>query len=76
MILLLQCCFFLESFIRLGHESGLYFDLKYFEDIVLEGKWDETENYLSAFTKVMDNKFSIKMYFELRKQKYFEALEV
>ncbi|KAG4944259.1 hypothetical protein JHK85_048905 [Glycine max] len=65
-----------EAARTLGHESGLYFDLKYFEDIVLEGKWDETENYLSAFTKVMDNKFSIKMYFELRKQKYFEALEV
>lgn len=60
---------------RLGRESGLYFDMKHFEDMVLKGKWDEAEKYLSEFTKVEDNNHSIKIYFELRKQKYIEALD-
>jgi len=62
-------------FHRLGCESGLFFDMKYFEEMVLKGKWDEAENYLLGFTKVKDNDYSIKIYFEMRKQKYFEALD-
>ncbi|KAK7383491.1 hypothetical protein VNO78_29170 [Psophocarpus tetragonolobus] len=58
-----------------GRESGLYFDLKYFEELVLEGKWDEAEKYLSGFIRIYDDNYSIKMYFEIRKQKYFEALD-
>jgi len=49
--------------------------MKYFEDMVLKGKWDDAENYLLGFTKVKDNDYSIKIYFEMRKQKYFEALD-
>ncbi|XP_027333298.1 protein TPR3-like [Abrus precatorius] len=64
-----------EASHALERESGLYFDLKYFEDMVLEGMWDDAENYLSVFTKVKDNNHSIKIYFEMRKQKYFEALD-
>ncbi|CAJ1972066.1 unnamed protein product [Sphenostylis stenocarpa] len=66
---------FKEAARMLGSESGLFFDLKYFEDMVLKGKWDEAENYLLRFTKVKDNDYSIKIYFEMRKQKYFEALD-
>lgn len=62
-------------FARLGCESGLFFDMKYFEEMVLKGNWDEAENYLLGFTKVKDNDYSIKIYFEIRKQKYFEALD-
>ncbi|GAU15075.1 hypothetical protein TSUD_08130 [Trifolium subterraneum] len=43
--------------------------------MVLNGKWDEVEKYLSGFMNVEDDKYSIKIYFELRKQKYLEALD-
>ena len=33
------------------------------------------ESYLSGFTKVDDNRYSMKIYFEIRKQKYLEALD-
>ncbi|KAK2398989.1 topless-related protein [Trifolium repens] len=58
-----------------GRETGLYFDCKYFEDMVLDGKWDEVEKYLSGFMKIEDSNHSLKIYFELRKQKYLEALD-
>ncbi|KAK7383490.1 hypothetical protein VNO78_29169 [Psophocarpus tetragonolobus] len=66
--------FFIEQR-TFGRESGLPFYLHHFEEMVLQGKWDEAENYLSGFTKINDNNYSIKIYFEMRKQKYFEALE-
>lgn len=41
----------------------------------MAGKWAETEKYLSGFTSLEDNRYSRKIYFELRKQKYLEALD-
>ena len=61
--------------IRLEQESGLFFNAKYFEELVLGGDWDEVEKYLSGFTKVDDNRYSMKIFFEIRKQKYLEALD-
>ncbi|KAJ0046135.1 hypothetical protein Pint_05408 [Pistacia integerrima] len=52
-----------ESAHMLARESGYYFDLKFFEDLVLDGKWEEVERYLSSFTKVDDNRYSTKIYF-------------
>ncbi|KAJ1396726.1 WD40/YVTN repeat-like-containing domain superfamily [Sesbania bispinosa] len=49
--------------------------MKYFEDEVHNGNWDEVEKYLSGFTKVDDNRYSMKIFFEIRKQKYLEALD-
>jgi hypothetical protein len=60
---------------RLEQESGLFFNLKYFEELVLSGNWDEVERYLSGFTKLDDNRHSMKIFFEIRKQKYLEALD-
>lgn len=60
---------------RLEQESGFFFNMKYFEDTALAGEWDEVEKYLSGFTKVDDNRYSMKIYFEIRKQKYLEALD-
>ncbi|KAI4983610.1 hypothetical protein ZWY2020_025476 [Hordeum vulgare] len=57
---------------RLEQESGFYFNTKYFEEKVHAGEWDEVERYLSGFTKVDDNRYSMKM---IRKQKYLEALD-
>lgn len=49
--------------------------MKHFEDQVLAGEWDEVERYLRGFTKVEDNRYSMKIFFEIRKQKYLEALD-
>ncbi|RWW08256.1 hypothetical protein GW17_00028319, partial [Ensete ventricosum] len=59
----------------LEQESGFYFNMKYFEDEVHNGNWDNVERYLSGFTKVDDNRYSMKIFFEIRKQKYLEALD-
>lgn len=60
---------------RLEQESGVFFNMKYFEEKVQAGEWDEVEKYLSGFTKVDDNRYSMKTFFEIRKQKYLEALD-
>ncbi|XP_010546752.1 PREDICTED: topless-related protein 3 isoform X2 [Tarenaya hassleriana] len=66
---------FKESVHRLEKESGFFFNMKYFEEKVLAGEWDEVEKYLSGFTKADDNRYSMKIFFEIRKQKYLEALD-
>ncbi|KAL9665697.1 hypothetical protein QQ045_000016 [Rhodiola kirilowii] len=60
---------------RLERESGFYFNMRYFDEIVTNGEWDEVEKYLSGYTKVEDNRYSMKIFFEIRKQKYLEALD-
>ncbi|GAB2211621.1 hypothetical protein Drorol1_Dr00024945 [Drosera rotundifolia] len=66
---------FKESVHRLEQESGFFFNMKHFEEKVQAGEWDEVEKYLSGFTKVDDNRYSMKIFFEIRKQKYLEALD-
>ncbi|KAK8523546.1 hypothetical protein V6N12_048064 [Hibiscus sabdariffa] len=66
---------FKETVHKLEQESGFFFNLRYFEDIVINGEWDEAEKYLLGFTKVDDNRYSMKIFFEIRKQKYLEALD-
>jgi len=39
------------------------------------GERHDVEKYLSGFTKVDDNRYSMKIFFEIRKQKYLEALD-
>ncbi|XP_047324935.1 topless-related protein 3-like isoform X1 [Impatiens glandulifera] len=66
---------FKESAHKLEQETGFFFNMKYFEEKVLAGEWEEVEKYLSGFTKVDDNRYSMKIFFEIRKQKYLEALD-
>ncbi|KAI3495960.1 hypothetical protein L1887_38308 [Cichorium endivia] len=66
---------FKDSVHRLEQESGFFFNMRYFEEMVTNGEWDEVEKYLSGFTKVDDNRYSMKIFFEIRKQKYLEALD-
>ncbi|XP_050387989.1 topless-related protein 4-like [Argentina anserina] len=66
---------FKESVHKLEQESGFFFNMRYFEDMVTNGEWEELEKYLSGFTKVDDNRYSMKIFFEIRKQKYLEALD-
>ncbi|GKV35880.1 hypothetical protein SLEP1_g44084 [Rubroshorea leprosula] len=66
---------FKETVHKLEKESGFFFNMRYFEDCVANGEWDEVEKYLAGFTKVDDNRYSMKIFFEIRKQKYLEALD-
>ncbi|GAV81493.1 WD40 domain-containing protein [Cephalotus follicularis] len=66
---------FKDTVHKLEKESGFYFNMRYFEDLVTNGEWDELEKYLMGFTKVDDNRYSMKIFFEIRKQKYLEALD-
>ncbi|XP_011081521.1 protein TPR3-like isoform X3 [Sesamum indicum] len=59
----------------LEQETGYFYNLNYFEELLLNGNWEEAEKYLSNFTVVEDNKYSTKIYFEIRKQKFLEALD-
>ncbi|KAJ0079201.1 hypothetical protein Patl1_22316 [Pistacia atlantica] len=66
---------FEESLHKLEKESGFYFNVKYLYEKVQAGDWVEVEKYLSGFTKIDDNQDSIKIFYEIRKQKYLEALD-
>lgn len=59
----------------LERSTGLYFDAKHFEELVTAGRWERAEEYLLGFTGWEANGSSLKMFFELRKQKYLEALD-
>ncbi|GJZ97892.1 topless-related protein 4-like protein isoform X3 [Tanacetum coccineum] len=56
-------------------ESGHYFNMRYFEEVVTNGEWEEVVKYLHGFTKVEDNRYSMKIFFEIQKQKFLEALD-
>ncbi|XP_021800010.1 uncharacterized protein LOC110744346 [Prunus avium] len=60
---------------RLEKDSGYFFNMRYFEDCVIHGEWDEVEHYLAGFTKVDENSDSTKILFAIRKQKFLEALD-
>ncbi|VVB15228.1 unnamed protein product [Arabis nemorensis] len=66
---------YMEAMHRLEKESGFFFNTEYFGEKFLAGVWDEVETYLSGFTKLDDNRHSTKIFFEIRKQKYLEALD-
>ncbi|XP_050380281.1 protein TPR1-like [Argentina anserina] len=60
---------------RLEQESGCFFNLRYFEELIWNGQWDEVEKYISGFTTFNQNRYSLKIMFEIAKQKYLEALD-
>ncbi|KAJ6434894.1 hypothetical protein OIU84_000187 [Salix udensis] len=66
---------FKETARMLERESCYYFSMKFFEEMIRSGNWDEAERYLSCFTKLDDNRYSTKIYFEIRKQKFLEVLD-
>jgi len=47
--------------------------VNYFGETIVNGEWEKAEEYLSSFTKLNDNRYSMKLFFEIRKQKYYEA---
>ncbi|KAH7524612.1 hypothetical protein FEM48_Zijuj06G0137800 [Ziziphus jujuba var. spinosa] len=64
-----------ETARTLERESGMFFNVTYFEELVINGSFDEAEEYIGGFTTVHDNAYSTKTIFEIRKQKFLEALE-
>ncbi|RZC46392.1 hypothetical protein C5167_039335 [Papaver somniferum] len=60
---------------KFEQESGIFFNIKYFENELRNGNWDEVENYLLGFTELTSNQHSVKLFFEIRKQRYLEALD-
>ncbi|KAK8661786.1 hypothetical protein V6N13_091381 [Hibiscus sabdariffa] len=66
---------FKDAIHTLERESGYFFNMKYFEEKVIAGEWDEVEKYLSGFIKADDNGYSMRIFLEIRKQKYLEALD-
>ncbi|KAL6141041.1 hypothetical protein ACLB2K_059332 [Fragaria x ananassa] len=67
--------FFYSTVHMLEKESGVFFNIKYFEECLTNGEWDEAENYLSGFTKLDENDYSFSTFFEIRKQRYLDALD-
>ncbi|XP_061349149.1 topless-related protein 2 [Gastrolobium bilobum] len=66
---------FKETQHKLEQECGFFFNMKYFEEKVMNGEWEEVEKYVGGFIKLHDNRYSTRTFFEIRKQKYFEALD-
>ncbi|XLR10920.1 hypothetical protein HN51_047633, partial [Arachis hypogaea] len=50
------------------YEIGVYSDVKYFEHMALNSKFDYVEKLLSAFTRVNENEHSTYIYINLNKQ--------
>ncbi|KAL5853214.1 hypothetical protein ACOSQ3_008332 [Xanthoceras sorbifolium] len=62
-----------ESLHQLEQESKVFFNIKHFGEIVINGEFEEAEKYLSAFTELDDNEHSRELFVELRKQKFDES---
>ncbi|WJZ85351.1 hypothetical protein VitviT2T_004891 [Vitis vinifera] len=60
---------------KLERESAVFFNMPYFEEMMHMGQFDEAQHYLLAFTNLKANNYSRKIFFEIRKQKYLEALD-
>ncbi|KAK6927582.1 hypothetical protein RJ641_006173, partial [Dillenia turbinata] len=65
----------LDPTVSQGDGNTNILEMKYFEELILDGNWIELDSYLSGFTKFDENKHSRKIFFEIRKQQYLEALD-
>ncbi|KAI5355145.1 PREDICTED: topless-related [Prunus dulcis] len=64
-----------ESARRVERESGLFFNLNYFEDCFIRGAFQKAEEYVSSFTTVNDNHCSTRIIHEIRWHKFLEAMD-
>ncbi|XP_028779245.1 topless-related protein 4 [Neltuma alba] len=65
---------FEESLHLFEQESRIYFNLRYFGDVIVNGEWEKAENYLSAFTRTGDSFLSREIFHRMRKQKCLETM--
>ncbi|RZC53899.1 hypothetical protein C5167_012756 [Papaver somniferum] len=78
LFLILQALYegpYMKAAHQFEQESGIYFNMKHFENELRHGHWEEVENYLLGFTELTSNRYSVKLFFEIRKQRYLEALD-
>ena len=61
-------------FHSLERESGAYFHLQYFEELIMRSRYDEAEDYVLGFTHIHHNTYSAKLMFDIKKLKVMEAL--
>ncbi|GAY45848.1 hypothetical protein CUMW_092520 [Citrus unshiu] len=66
---------FKETLHKLEQETRVFFDINYFREYITSGEWDNAEKYLSAFTNMNDNTYSAKMFSQIQRQKYLEAVD-
>ncbi|XP_048332375.2 topless-related protein 1-like isoform X2 [Ziziphus jujuba] len=68
-----------KRYVRTAHmlerESQCFFDMRYFEEMVINGNWDEAEKYFSSFSKIDANRHSNEIFMLIRKCKFIEALD-
>ncbi|KAJ0090216.1 hypothetical protein Patl1_12472 [Pistacia atlantica] len=65
---------FEETLHKLEQETKIFFNINYFREYMISAEWDKAEEYLSAFTKMDDNTYSMKMFSEMRKQNHLEVV--
>jgi hypothetical protein len=56
----------------LEKEAKYYFDLKYFQQLFIDGGWIELLDYLKGFVTKEEN---TRFYFEILRHKFFDALD-
>jgi hypothetical protein len=67
-------CTFTQLTFSLETEVGFFMDVEYIERLINAGDLDKADQYLQSFIEPKSSKESIFLFFEIRKQKYFEAL--
>ncbi|CAM9001746.1 unnamed protein product [Rhodiola kirilowii] len=60
---------------ELERVTAIFFDIDYISELIRQGDWDKIEEYLLGFTHRDSNDQSLKIFFEISKQKYMEALD-
>ncbi|KAF7830320.1 protein TPR3-like isoform X1 [Senna tora] len=68
-----------RNYVKTAHtleeESGIYFNMQYFEELIMDGRYEDAEFYVLGFTCVSDNENSAKIIFDIKKLKLLEALD-
>ena len=65
---------FYSSLHSFEEETKIHFNIKYFLELVIEGRFDEAESYFTLFTQTNDQK-TIGIIYCLRKNYYLHLLE-
>lgn len=56
-------------------ESGIYLDISHVGDLIQNGAWDQLHKYLTGFFNYGDDRATMEISFQIKKQKFFEALK-
>ncbi|GJT96790.1 protein TPR2 [Tanacetum coccineum] len=56
-------------------ESGIYLDVSHVEHLIQNGEWDQLHKYIYGFFSYGDDRTTMEISFQIKKQKFFEALK-